>query len=193
MPRDALASVWHSQGLLWEQQQGDHDQKWVARNPTETTSEAKAKQAPQLLSLSLSDDRTALVKLVGVDGRTRFVSLLRLDAEYLTSGKGMGMGMGMGVPNDGWLIVREVIASNDSVATINHVNTSTMKSMKSLNAAIREYLSIEHGGGPKDKAKAQNLFHPTAYLGPDDYGRAMRAAFAAEKRATERLGLTKGS
>ncbi len=32
-----------------------------------------------------------------------------------------------------------------------------------------------------------------AYLGPEDYGRAMRAAFAAEKRATERLGLAKGS
>ena len=32
-----------------------------------------------------------------------------------------------------------------------------------------------------------------AYLGPDEYGRAMRAAFVAEKRATERLGLAKGS
>jgi tripartite-type tricarboxylate transporter receptor subunit TctC len=28
-----------------------------------------------------------------------------------------------------------------------------------------------------------------AYLGPDDYGRAMREAYAAEKRTVERLGL----
>jgi tripartite-type tricarboxylate transporter receptor subunit TctC len=32
-----------------------------------------------------------------------------------------------------------------------------------------------------------------AYLGPEDYGRAMRAAFAAEERNVERLGLNKGS
>ena len=32
-----------------------------------------------------------------------------------------------------------------------------------------------------------------AYLGPEEYGRAMRAAFAAEKRNVERLGLGKGS
>jgi len=31
------------------------------------------------------------------------------------------------------------------------------------------------------------------YLGPDDYGRAMREAFAAEKRTVDRLGLAKGS
>jgi tripartite-type tricarboxylate transporter receptor subunit TctC len=30
------------------------------------------------------------------------------------------------------------------------------------------------------------------YLGPEDYGRAMRDAFAAEKRTVERLGLAKG-
>jgi tripartite-type tricarboxylate transporter receptor subunit TctC len=30
------------------------------------------------------------------------------------------------------------------------------------------------------------------YLGPEDYGRAMRAAFAAEKRTVERLGLARG-
>ena len=32
-----------------------------------------------------------------------------------------------------------------------------------------------------------------AYLGPEEYGRSMRAAYAAEKRNTERLGLSKGS
>jgi tripartite-type tricarboxylate transporter receptor subunit TctC len=31
-----------------------------------------------------------------------------------------------------------------------------------------------------------------AYLGPEDYGRSMREAYAAEKRTVERLGLTKG-
>ena len=32
-----------------------------------------------------------------------------------------------------------------------------------------------------------------AYLGPEDYGRSMRAAYASEKRNTERMGLGKGS
>ena len=31
-----------------------------------------------------------------------------------------------------------------------------------------------------------------AYLGPEDYGRAMREAFATEKRTVDRLGLTRG-
>jgi len=31
------------------------------------------------------------------------------------------------------------------------------------------------------------------YLGPEDYGRSMRAAYAAERRNTERMGLSKGS
>jgi tripartite-type tricarboxylate transporter receptor subunit TctC len=30
------------------------------------------------------------------------------------------------------------------------------------------------------------------YLGPADYGRAMREAYAAEKRVVERLGLNRG-
>jgi tripartite-type tricarboxylate transporter receptor subunit TctC len=30
-----------------------------------------------------------------------------------------------------------------------------------------------------------------AYLGPEDYGRAMREAYAAEKRTVERLGLAR--
>jgi hypothetical protein len=29
------------------------------------------------------------------------------------------------------------------------------------------------------------------YLGPEDYGRAMRETYAAEKRAVERMGLAK--
>jgi hypothetical protein len=32
-----------------------------------------------------------------------------------------------------------------------------------------------------------------AYLGPEDYGRSMRATFAAERLNVERLGLGKGS
>jgi tripartite-type tricarboxylate transporter receptor subunit TctC len=31
-----------------------------------------------------------------------------------------------------------------------------------------------------------------AYLGPEDYGRALREAYAAEKRTVERLGLARG-
>jgi tripartite-type tricarboxylate transporter receptor subunit TctC len=46
---------------------------------------------------------------------------------------------------------------------------------------------------PAHVAELARYDQEPAYLGPEDYGRAMRAAFAAEKRNVERLGLGKGS
>jgi tripartite-type tricarboxylate transporter receptor subunit TctC len=44
---------------------------------------------------------------------------------------------------------------------------------------------------PAHVAELARYDQELAYLGPEDYGRAMRAAFEAERRAVERLGLTK--
>ena len=45
---------------------------------------------------------------------------------------------------------------------------------------------------PLHLAELERYDQEIAYLGPEDYGRAMRAAYATEKRAVERLGLTRG-
>ena len=46
---------------------------------------------------------------------------------------------------------------------------------------------------PAHVAELAKYDQELAYLGPEDYGRAMRAAYEAEKRAVERLGLAKRS
>jgi hypothetical protein len=45
---------------------------------------------------------------------------------------------------------------------------------------------------PAHLAELAKYDQEPAYLGPEDYGQAMRAAYAAEKRNAERLGLSKG-
>ena len=45
---------------------------------------------------------------------------------------------------------------------------------------------------PAHLAELERYDQNLAYLGPDDYGRAMRDAYAAEKRTVERLGLARG-
>jgi len=42
---------------------------------------------------------------------------------------------------------------------------------------------------PAHVAELARYDQELAYLGPEDYGRAMREAFAQEKRAVEKLGL----
>jgi tripartite-type tricarboxylate transporter receptor subunit TctC len=44
---------------------------------------------------------------------------------------------------------------------------------------------------PAHLAELERYDQELAYLGPDDYGRAMREAYAAEKRSIDRLGLMK--
>jgi tripartite-type tricarboxylate transporter receptor subunit TctC len=46
---------------------------------------------------------------------------------------------------------------------------------------------------PAHIAELQKYDQELDYLGPDDYGRALREAYAAEKRTVERLGLAKGA
>lgn len=44
---------------------------------------------------------------------------------------------------------------------------------------------------PIHLAELEKYDQELAYLGPEDYGRAMREAYAAEKRSVNRLGLVK--
>jgi len=44
---------------------------------------------------------------------------------------------------------------------------------------------------PRHLAELERYDQELAYLGPEDYGRAMREAYAAEKRAVERMGLAR--
>lgn len=46
---------------------------------------------------------------------------------------------------------------------------------------------------PMHMAELERYDQEPAYLGPEDYGRAMREAYASEKRIVERMGLAKGS
>ncbi len=46
---------------------------------------------------------------------------------------------------------------------------------------------------PQHLAELERYDQEVAYLGPEDYGRAMREAYAAERRVVERLGLARGS
>ena len=46
---------------------------------------------------------------------------------------------------------------------------------------------------PAHLAELERYDQDLAYLGPDDYGRAMRETYAAERRTVERLGLARGT
>jgi tripartite-type tricarboxylate transporter receptor subunit TctC len=60
--------------------------------------------------------------------------------------------------------------------------------VKTLHDAFRTAMQ-----DPAHVAELEKYDQDLAYLGPEDYGRAMREAFAAEKRAVERLGLGKAN
>ena len=146
--RDSLDTVWHADGLTWRREDGD----WTATSPTDTNSTSRAASVistPSLLSVNLSDDRTALVKLQGSDGLQRYLSLLRL-SDPLQPTKPAA--------HDGWQILREVVASqqrdeNDFTSPIARI-TST----------LQDYLTVEHAGGTATRQQAEQLFAPRASL-----------------------------
>jgi hypothetical protein len=112
---DTLSTVWHPKGLIWYC--NDDDSGWNALpidewiQQTDPSQQQKWKiSSPRILSLTMSDDRTALVKVVGTDGRFRYLSLLRLDPSPDHHVQTMTGGM---VPHDGWIILRELVVSND--------------------------------------------------------------------------------
>jgi hypothetical protein len=170
---DTFSSVWHPQGQIWRrrwnknQQEEQQQCSWhvvSAQDELQALREGKSSsaagavvvgrpiQAPSLDFLELSDDRTALVKIVGADGLSRYISLLKLDAE-----PGLASGI---VANDGWHILREVVGGNvegSSSSTTTSLDSGFPSLAKTLGG---DYFSMEHGGGgPADhKQRAMDLF-----------------------------------
>jgi hypothetical protein len=148
---DTFSSVWHPQGQICRM-----DQHWhvmSAQDELQALREGQSRirpiQAPSLASLELSDDRTALAKIVGTDGLSRYISLLKLDAE-----PGAASGI---VANDGWHILREVVGGKVQ-------GSIRVEEFSTLSQTLSDYLSVEHGGGPADKQRATDLFAPQSSL-----------------------------
>jgi hypothetical protein len=78
---DTFESVWYGGGLLWRRGTGGG---WTATRADDELRALRTRQTmpvsrPAVLSFSFGDDRTALVKALGADGKERFLSMLRLD------------------------------------------------------------------------------------------------------------------
>jgi hypothetical protein len=179
---DTASPCWHETcGLRWtslveeqDHEDGSSSSSWVARPPNEAASSSSSSSSsmnwiPTISWLQLSDDRTALAKLQGMDGCHRYISLLRLDSTGTPSSMSMGMGM---AANDGWVIIREVVAPSSSSSNSTSSSTPTPDAtptpddnMTSLMECLQEYLNLEHGGGPADYQYAKDvLFAPQASL-----------------------------
>jgi Putative lumazine-binding len=157
---DTVSTTWHPQGRIWRH---DHEIGWTSATATSefeqratTTNASFAARAssshvmtPRLLSMAMSDDRTALAKLIGVDGTHRYVTMLRLDPDERRNSM---------IANDGWLILREVVIGGEAA------QRSSRSAFGSLHQALQTYLDIEHGGGSVGRAKAEQLFDPDATL-----------------------------
>jgi hypothetical protein len=165
---DTLSTVWHSNSQSWKQQSTNYDNnnEWMSVNPihalTDQSSNPKVTSwsssiPPRLCSMNFSDDRTALIKLLGQDGYFRYLQLLRLDGDVgVVAHNGMTM-----LPNDGWVILQEVIIQQGKRS--NNV-TDDVSSWISIHNTILTYLDIEHGGGDKSYKSAKTLFHPNSKL-----------------------------
>ena len=148
---DMFESVWHADGLLFRRGDGDAA-GWAASTAAEELASVRARRAlpvatPALLSLAFADERTALVRLLGADGRERFLSMLRLDGAMM---------------HDGWQIVREVVGS--PLAAAPTTPAADDAPLASVRALLRSYLAIEHGGGAAHRKQAEALFAPRASL-----------------------------
>lgn len=164
---DTLSTVWHPKALCWTYRADD--KKWTSMSPMEALSAQEnerlrqyttttttslwmmpqhAISSPRLQSLTFSDDRTALVKLLTGQGSVRYLSMLRLDENTQM--------------NDGWIILREVQVPSSLPSPLYAENAT--EALASLQRTIRQYLDIEHGGGNSDAKAAEDLFAPQASL-----------------------------
>lgn len=161
---DALSTVWHANSQSWRSDKNSSSSSsWSCVNPIEALSATETiavthshhhPSSPKLCSTSFSDDRTALVKMVGQDGKVRYLQLLRLDGDV---GNNMAAAAGM-TPNDGWILTQEVVAEQEDGEPI----SST--ALSNLQWALLKYLDVEHGGGKESYQMAKRLFHPDSKL-----------------------------
>jgi hypothetical protein len=103
--------------------------------------------------------------MLGQDGHFRYIQLLRLDGDAGAVASG-GMTM---LPNDGWVIVQEVIVQHQQEEEKS--KNSLDEQYRKLESSILSYLDIEHGGGDESYKYAMTLFHPDSKLmsvGSDD-------------------------
>lgn len=146
---DTLCTVWHPSGLRWSHgSNGWECSSYDDMRSTSSLPSPSSAATPRLEWLNFSDDRTALAKIQGVDGLKRYVSMLRLDPDAKNRHAMHA--------NDGWCIVREVQSSANQKQDCSLIG--------SITEVLEKYLSIEHGGGNDDKARAQELFAPDASL-----------------------------
>jgi hypothetical protein len=149
---DALDTIWHSTGKVWARHDDDDD-KWILQSPIQAQQKRKktsVQSPPRLEWLNLSDNRTALAKIQGMDGTFSYISMLRLDSPRNSHS--------MMLANDGWQIVRQVHGNTNGDRNI------PTNSIPSIYQTLEQYLSIEHGGGEEDALRAQDLFAPDASL-----------------------------
>ena len=155
---DTIDAVWHSSGLVWQHCTTTDTNEWKAVTPAQQQHHAPTTMAPPRLEwLSLSDDRTALAKIQGMDGTWQYVSMLRLDSPNDDSSFG-----GMVAPHDGWQIVRQVVGGGGG--NPNDVPNKNIASIGDIYNALTDFLAIEHGGGKEDRDRAESLFAPQASL-----------------------------
>ncbi|KAG7352199.1 putative lumazine-binding protein [Nitzschia inconspicua] len=170
---DALSTVWHASGQIWRSNDRSNVDGWTCVNSIEalmnhdhTTAHSHHHHhnhhhhhhhhTPRLCSISFSDDRTAMVKMAGQDGKTRYLQLVRLDGD-LRSMTALGGGM---TPNDGWILVQEV----EVVAIEEEDQHMSSSAWTNLHSTLVTYLNIEHGGGEQSYQQAKSLFHQDAKL-----------------------------
>jgi hypothetical protein len=158
---DSLSTVWHSKSQSWSA--NNSLSSWSAINHIQALKDGHATPAassstatPSLCSIHFSDDRTALVKMLGRDGNYRYLQLLRIDGDVVGVISSGGMAM---IPNDGWVLVQEVVMKTEQQDVV-----SATSSWQSLQSAILTYFDIEHGGGDKSHQAAKALFHPESKL-----------------------------
>ena len=80
---DTLSTVWHPTGKRWTYSSSTG---WVCSSYNDDQEDQlaatmKSSSTPRLEWLNFSDNRTALAKIQGVDGSSRYVSMLRLDPD----------------------------------------------------------------------------------------------------------------
>ena len=142
---ESMDGIWHEKGCMFEKKRGE----WAARahqQQEQPAGDAAGARPPDplcyILSLNLSDDRTALVKTQSRSGKQSLYSLLRID--------------GGGQYYNGWKILRQLCQGDDDSVP------SAAPPLAAIQTTLETYFAIEHGGGEADAAYAQrSLFTPT--------------------------------
>lgn len=160
--QDTFDSVWDRRGLTWRQGPEGPIATSVAEE-LEALRERRVSErglpvsTPSLLSLRFSDSRTALARVLGADGRERFLSCLRLDEASA---------------HDGWQIVCELVglAADEAPALADHPDHPAHGAGLALASdLVQRYLALEHVDPQRAASRGAKLgsagiFHPGASL-----------------------------